>query len=320
VSQQYLRRVKLLVGGSDQAGTDPTAGLDLSDMHIVFEVENGAVGGMLKHARVNVFNLKDETANTIQKEFTRVELSAGYGDDEPALIFQGSICIVRHGKLNATDTFLEIVAQDSDSAYNFATSNRTLATGWTPDQLHAALLQDLAPFGIGAGNKPVFTTEAAARGKVCYGMTRDFLSTLAAQQGCDWNIEDGKLNFIPQTGVLPGEAFVLTTDSGLIGTPCQTTGGIEIRCLLNPRIRAGGQVKIDNASLATTNLRTVPLGQSPGQVVAGKDTDGAYKALVVRHEGDTRGQQWYTSMICLAVDPTAAVPLGGPTLVAVPET
>ena len=318
MSQQYLRGCKLLVGGSDQAGADPTAGLDLSEMHIVFEVENGAVGGMFKHARITVFNLKEETANTIQQEFTRVELSAGYGDDL-ALIFQGSICIVRHGKLNATDTFLEIVAQDSDTALNFATSNRTLAAGWTPDQLHGALLQDMAPFGISAGYKPTFTGESAFRGKACYGMTREFLSALADQQGCDWNIEDGKLNFIPQTGVLPGEAFVLNTASGLIGTPCQTTGGIEIRCLLNPRIRAGGQVKIDNTSLATMNLRTVPLGQNPGQVVAGTDKDGAYKALVVRHEGDTRGQQWYTSMICLAVDPTAAVPLGGPTLVAVPD-
>ena len=318
MSDQYLRRAKLLVGGSDQAGADPAAGLDLSEMRIAFEVENGAVGGMLKHARITVFNLKEETANTIQQEFTRVELSAGYGDDL-ALIFQGSICIVRHGNLNATDTFLEIVAQDADSAYNFATSNRTLASGWTPDQLHSALLQDMQPFGVSAGYKPAFSGESAFRGKVCYGMTRDFLSTLANQQGCDWNIEDGKLNFIPQTGVLPGEAFVLTTASGLIGTPSQTTGGIEIRCLLNPRIRAGGQVKIVNASLATTNLRTVPLGQDPGQVVAGTDSDGVYKALVVRHEGDTRGQQWYTSMVCLAMDPTAAVPLGGPTLVAVPE-
>lgn len=325
MTQQYLRRVRLIVGGSDIVGilANPNAGIDLSELHIVFEVENGAVGGMLKHARITVFNLNDQTANTIQNEFTRVELSAGYGDDI-GLIFKGSICIVRKGRLNAADTFLEIIAQDGDTAYNFAVSNRTLSAGWTADQLHDALLQDLASFGITAGNKPVFTSESAFRGKVCYGMTRDFLSTLAAQQGCDWNIEDGQLNFIPKAGLLPGSAPVLTSESGLVGTPCQTTGGIEIRCLLNPLIRAGGQVQIDNTSLATTNLRTVPTGQSPGQVVAGIDKAdpgkyGAYKALVVRHEGDNRGQQWYTSMICLAVDSTAAVPLGGSTLVAVPD-
>lgn len=318
MTQQYLRKVRLVVGGSAYPGVtnNPAPAIDLSEMHITFEVNN-ATAQTLKYARITVYNLSDQTANTIQQEFTRVELSAGYGDDI-GLIFQGQIAIVKHGKLNATDTFLEIIAQDGDAAYNFAITNKTLAAGWTPDQLHASLLQDLAPYGITQGYKPGFTGAAAFRGRTCYGMTRDYLRDLAQQQGCEWSIEDGRLNFIPLSSFVPGEAVVLNTDSGLIGTPTQTTGGIEIRCLLNPRIKSGGQVKIDNSALATMNVRQPVLGQSI-PIVAGIDRDGAYKALCVQHRGDTRGLEWYTSMICLAVDPTAARPLGGPTLLAVPD-
>jgi hypothetical protein len=224
---------------------------------------------------------------------------------------------VKRGKLNATDTFVEIAAQDGDAAYNFAVSNRTLAKGWTPDQLYSAMLQDMEPYGVTAGYKPAFTAESASRGRACYGMTRDYLRDLAKQQGCEWNIEDGKLNFVPLTSYIPGQAVVVNSNSGLIGTPTQTTGGIEVRSLLNPFIKAGGQIVIDNSSLATMNQHMPILGQ-PIEVVAGTDRDGHYKALCVHHRGDTRGQDWYTDMICLAVDPTAAIPLGGPTLLAVP--
>jgi hypothetical protein len=317
MTEQYLRTIKLIVGGSQAPGiaANPNAAIDLSQLHITFEVRN-ATTQSLKFAKIMIYNLADETANSIQNEFTRVELSAGYGDDA-GMIFQGQIAIVKRGKLNATDTFVEITAQDGDAAYNFAVSNRTLAKGWTAEHLYDALLQDMAPYGITAGYKPPFTSSAASRGKACYGMVRDYLRDLADQQGCEWNIEDGRLNFVPLTSYVPGQAIVLTSDTGMIGTPTQTTGGIEVRSLLNSLIKAGGQIVIDNSSLSTMTIKNQITGQAP-QLVAGKDKEGHYKALCVSHRGDTRGQDWYTYMICLAVDPTAAIPLGGPTLLAVP--
>lgn len=317
MTQQYLRKVRLIVGGTQapSVAANPDAGIDLSELHIQFVVRN-ATSQSLKQATIKIYNLAADTANQIQNEFTRIELSAGYGD-EIGLIFKGEIAIVRNGRMNATDTFVEIIAQDGDAAYNYAVSNRALAKGWTPDQMYSALLQDLESFGITAGYKPDFSTESASRGMACYGMTRDYLRDLAEQQGCEWGIEDGKLNFIPVTSYVPGEAFVLNAASGLIGTPIQTTGGIEITSLLNAQIKAGGQVQIDNASLSTQTIRQQIAGETP-QLVAGTDKDGAYKALLVAHSGDTRGLEWYTKMICVAADGTA-FPLVGPALLAVPD-
>lgn len=318
MTDQYLRKVKLIVGGSRTPGisANPDAAIDLSELRVQFEVRN-ATAQSLKYAFVRVYNLAFDTALKIENEFSRIELSAGYGD-EAGLIFQGQIAVAKRGRLSASDTFVDITAQDGDAAYNWAVSNRTLASGWTADQLYGSLLQDLAPYGVTAGYKPPFANVEAPRGRTCYGMTRDYLRDLANQQGCEWGIEDGKLNFVPKSSYVPGEAVVLTPETGLIGSPTQTTSGIEITSLLNPSIRAGGQVKIQNTSLTTTTIVNQITGQTP-QLVAGTDSDGAYKALCVQHAGDTRGQYWYTQMICVAVDPTAAFPLVGPTIQAVPD-
>lgn len=314
MTQQYLRAVKLLVGGSSAPGaaTNPNAAIDLSALRIRFQVRN-TTAQTLKRAEIRIWNLSDDTARTIQNEFTRVELSAGYGDDM-GLIFQGQIAQIMVGKENATDTYVDIFAQDGDAAYNFSVSNRTLAKGWTPNQLHDALLQDLAAYGITEGYTPTFTSTAGVRGKACYGMTRDYLRDLATQQGCEWSIEDGKLNFVPLTSYTPGQAVVLNSGTGMIGTPKMTIQGLVVRSLLNSNIKSGGQIKIDNASMASLKINIPYAGLD---VAPGTDADGAYTSRVVQHTGDTRGQEWYTDMICVAVDGTA--PASGPTIVDVPN-
>ncbi|MBT2142676.1 MULTISPECIES: hypothetical protein [unclassified Rhodanobacter] len=314
MTQQYLRKVRLIVGGTTAPGvaTNPDDGIDLSELHIRFQVRN-TTAQTLKRAEIRIYNLNQDTARKIQNEFTRVELSAGYGD-EVGLIFQGQIAQIQVGRENATDSYVHIFAQDGDAAYNFATTNRTLAKGWTPDQLYSALLQDLSSFGVTAGYKPDFSTESASRGMACYGMTRDHLRNLAEQQGCEWSIEDGKLNFVKLSSFLPGEAVVLNSASGMIGTPEMTIQGLVVRSLLNSNIKSGGQIKIDNASIASLKINIPYAGN---EVVPGTDADGYYTSRVVQHVGDTRGLEWYTSMICVAVDGTA--PAVGPTIVDVPN-
>ena len=314
MTQQYLRKVRLIVGGTTAPGVaaNPDDGIDLSELHIRFQVRN-TTAQTLKRAEIRIYNLNQDTARKIQNEFTRVELSAGYGD-EVGLIFQGQIAQIQVGRENATDSYVHIFAQDGDAAYNFATTNRTLAKGWTPDQLYSALLQDLSSFGVTAGYKPDFSTESASRGMACYGMTRDHLRNLAEQQGCEWSIEDGKLNFVKLSSFLPGEAVVLNSASGMIGTPEMTIQGLVVRSLLNSNIKSGGQIKIDNASIASLKINIPYAGN---EVVPGTDADGYYTSRVVQHVGDTRGLEWYTSMICVAVDGTA--PAVGPTIVDVPN-
>lgn len=310
MSRQFGRVAKLVVGPDSGEGS-----LDVSQLRITFEVKNATVSSP-KTGTFRIYNLKPETAQRFNNEFTRVQFSAGYEDPGAQQIFVGEIAIVRQSRRDV-DTYVEIVCQDGDKAYNYGTISDSLSAGYTPDDVYASLLKALKAYGIVAGNKPTFTTEAGQRGYVLYGMVHAYLSVLATSQNCDWYIEDGKLNFVPKKDTLPGAVPVLTSASGLLGVPEQTVDGISATCLLNPAIKAGSKIQIDNASIATSQLNGSAYLGTDVPFFAGTDKDGFYKALCVTHSGDTRGDDWTTELICIAVDGTA--PVGGPTLDAVPD-
>lgn len=310
MSRQFGRVAQLIVGGDSGANA-----LDLSALRIAFNIRNATVASP-KTATFRIYNLSPETAQRFRAEFTQVRFSAGYEDLGLSLAFSGGIAIAKQSRRDV-DTYVEIICQDGDKGYNYGVVSDSLSAGWTADDVLATLLKALQPYGIMLGYKPSFTTEAGQRGYVLYGMVRAYLATLADSQGCDWFIEDGKLNFVPKKETLPGAVPVLTSSTGLLGVPEQTTDGIIATCLLNLAIKAGSKIQIDNASIATAQLNSTAYLGTDIPFFAGTDRDGFYKALCVEHSGDTRGPDWVTNLICIAVDGTA--PVGGPTLDAVPD-
>ena len=148
------------------------------------------------------------------------------------------------------------------------------------------------------------------RGKVLWGLPRAHLRASCLSTGSSWTINKGKVDVLPLSGYKPGEAVVLTSQTGLIGRPEQTNDGIRARCLLNPRIDVGALVQIDNRSINLTlnqspSQAPVPFNQWTGiQNLASVTADGIYRVYVAEHKGDTRGQEWYTDLTCLAVNPS----------------
>lgn len=188
MTRQYIRQVKLVIG---QAGGEVT---DLSQLHIKFTVRNVTVE-TLKQADIRIYNVGDETAKKIQNEYTRVELHAGY-DDNVGLIFQGQVAMVKRGKENATDSYVDVFGQDGDQAYNNAYLNTSLVKGWTPDDYYNAMMTAAKAYDIQPGYRPTFIGNPATRGAACYGMLKDHMREFAETQRCEWNIEDGKLNLV----------------------------------------------------------------------------------------------------------------------------
>jgi len=107
--------------------------------------------------------------------------------------------------------------------------------------------------------------------------------------------------FLSQGTYLPNEAVVLTSKTGMIGTPQQTAEGIEVKCLLNPNILVNGRVKLDNKAIARMKIDFWTPG-SPANTPAQINNDGMYYVYVLEHSGDTRGLEWYSSMKLLTVD------------------
>ena len=278
-------------------------GLDLGELRIVFSTKKGDTETP-NSAEIRVFNLSESTAGKLRREFTRVVLQAGYQSNS-GIIFDGNIRSTRTGRENGTDTWLEIIAADGDRAYNFATVNTTLSAGSTPSDRVNACKESFAAKGAGAGHVPDLGGASLPRGKVMYGMARKFMRDEAETTECSWSFQDGKMQMVRNAGYLPGEAVVLTHETGLVGTPEQTNEGIKVRCLLNPKLRIGGRIKLDNKSIQQAKTALKMSAQRPPKL----DTDGFYRILKVEFTGDTRGNDWYADMICIGLDDTSRLPL-----------
>lgn len=313
MTEQYLRRTQLLV-------KNLSSGIDLSEMHIRFEV-NQSDFETPNHAIIKVWGLsiggsrgEPDTAGQLLGEFTDVILGVSYGDDPPVQIFKGTIKQVRRGKDTPTDTYVEIIAADGDEAYNFAIVKKSLAApaSSSKDRINA-IVAGMAANGVNSFYAPgVVFGPTEIRGKVEYGLARDLARDLAEDLNATWSIQGGVLTFNSLTGYLPGEAVVLTSKTGMVGLPRQTMNGIEVRCLINPKIKVGGAVKIDNKSIQTAqiNLAGITTPDAGNSIFTGINNlpaiaaDGLYKVLVAEHHGDTRGEDWYTELTCLAINPS----------------
>lgn len=297
---QFARKGSVTLVEGDKA-------LDLSDLHFTFSTVQDD-NESPSNCTIRLYNLSPSTISRIRGEFSRVILNAGY-EGQVGVIFDGTIRQFRIGRENSTDTYLDILSADGDLAYNYAIVNKTLAAGSKPDDRIQAALQATGPKGVTGGYLMPFTGGVLPRGKVLFGMARAVIRQEAASQGATWTINDGKVNIVPLDSYLPGEALVLNAQTGMIGMPEQTNDGIRIKCLLNPKLVTGGLIKIDNRSINQTLQKDpaaprLAFNQYAGvQNLASVTDDGLYRCYVIEHNGDSRGNAWYTDITALAVNP-----------------
>ena len=305
---QYIRKCDLIV--SDDSGN----GLNLAGLTIRFAIKK-TDGQTPNTAAIRVYNLNEDTKKRIQKEFTRVNLQAGY-ESNYGVIFDGNVKQFTIGSENVVDHFLDIQAADGDAAYNFAVVNATLAAGSKQrDQIEAAA-KTMGQLGVSTGyvapdDDPDSEDEdELPRGKVMYGMARNYIRQSAETTRCSWSIQDGKIQVIKLASVLPNQAIQLNSKSGLIGTPEQTNDGIKFRCLINPMLAIGGKVQINEGDIQKAKLDDQPPakdGKKPEKPKkpAELQHDGIYRLLSATISGDTRGNDWYIDGVCLSIDQTA---------------
>lgn len=294
-SRQYLRKCSLIV--SNDAG----AGIDLSNLGIKFSVKKSDAQTP-NTAEIRVYNVAQDTAARIREEFTRVRLQAGY-EGNFGVIFDGNIKQAVNGQENGCDKFVDIYAGDGDDAYNFSIINYSLAAGSTQSQQLTSLIQAMESRGVKTGSIEGLLPDKLPRGKVMYGMARDYIRQIAQSSQTSWSVQDMALQVIPFTSLLPNQAVVLNSKSGMIGIPEQTNEGIKIKCLLNPLLKIGSKVKINEEDIQKAKIDDTAKDSNvnkPSEI----SRDGFYRLYTVEHSGDTRGNEWYSSLKCLDVDAT----------------
>lgn len=299
---QWIRKLGLQVFNGSKAR-------DLSEFRVRFEVQ-GADTESPNTAVIRVYNLSPETIKNIREEFGQVQLSAGYQQGNYGLIFQGSIKQFHVGRESAVDTYLDIYAADGDIGYNNGVVNTSLAKGQTPQQV-ASALGNVMQAGTDFGS---LTTQAqyvpSIRGQVLFGMARARMRNVASHLDSSWSFDNGQIVLIDNAGYRDGQVVDLNISTGLVGMPEQTDGGITCTSLLNSRFRIGCQIHLNNKDinqLIQNSPTSTPYNRWAGvQMIAPIDADGLYRAFAVNHNGDSRGNEWYSHLTLLSITPNPA--------------
>jgi hypothetical protein len=260
---------------------------EIVDHRIEFKIE--------KHLRaqpntcdITITNLADATRDEFVRGKVRVRFEAGY-DNTLRLLFVGDVRHASHEKVG-TEWLTKLQIGDGARAYAEARAPRKSYAKGTP---LATVLRDLArSFGV-ALPAEVAASDALraqiAAGEVLSGYSSDELTRLLAPHGYEWNFQNGQLQILRDDQVRAGVIRVLSQDDGMIGAPVidppkitATKAGsrakpkvpkVTVQHLLYPELTPGEKAKIESRSLnLTARIETVT------------------------HEGDTRGNEWTTTV------------------------
>jgi len=298
---QYIRTWSVLV--VNNLFVVPNQTLDFSNFRIKFAVKrtNYQTPNV---ADIKIYNVSPETILQIQKNNSRIILEAGYGDDQKGVIFSGNIKQIMIGRESGTDTFVEILASDGNLAYNYALVSTSLIAGTTVQDDITAAIDKMKPLGVKESqNVNIGATQKRPRGKVLHGSSKNYLRTAAQTNNYNWSIQNEQVTFIPITGYLPGEAVEINATNGMIGSPQQTLQGVNVKCLLNPKIQVGTRVKLNNKDIQQLAIDLQNPGTAAG-IPAPIPTDGVYFVGVIDFTGDTRGIEWYSTLTLYYIDPS----------------
>ncbi|MCT8349741.1 hypothetical protein LGZ99_21700 [Photorhabdus temperata] len=263
--RQFGRQIKLTIGNTKES-------IEITNLRVTFEVSK-TITSEPNPATIRVYNLNQSHRNLItSKTYNKASLAVGY--DELRVIYTGDIieAITVHDDL---DFIIELTCGDGYEAYTGALVNKTLKAGATDADILSVATKSMK---VDKGVVDLPKDRQLPRGKVLTGNARDIMHKIARNNGANWSVQDGNMIVLPKNKVLTdNEGFVLSQETGMIGSPEKTDDGLQITCLCNPALRIGSLVRIKSI---------IP------------EYNGDYKITELEHTGDFMSDDWHTLITC----------------------
>jgi len=301
----FDRRYELIVGVS--GGT----GVSIKELRIAFSIEKTA-SSTPNTSKIRIWNMRKETRQLVEKINNAVILKAGYDQDVGAqTIFIGIVTrstTVREGP----DRITEIELCDGLFAYRDAKA--TLR--FPPGSRALAVVYGIAEkFELPMKPMPTGINKTYPHGFSFVGRIRDAMNKACDYAGLEWSIIDQEIQVIKKGGTIKQKAIYLTPDTGMIGSPqpeqktmsekraakegldvdsagvivkkttvskskkkvhrTLSVQGYTVNSLLQPSIIPGGYVKVKSDDI----------------------NDEFFRVESVKHDGDSGGNEWTTSMV-----------------------
>lgn len=265
--KQFGRTLTLIIGNEKES-------IEINGLRVAFDIEK-VIKSEPNDATIMVYNLNDSNRDLLtSKEYDKLELFVGYVSDSPKLIFKGDIIKVVNEK-DDLDIITTLKCADGFKAYTQSKTMRTMSAGQTDNDFLAQAEKD---FKVARGSVDLPNDRALPRGKVFMCDTREVLNKIAKNNNADWSIQNGELVVLPKDRVLD-EGYVISSDTGMIGSPRKTDEGIEVTTLCNPEYKIGALIRIESRF---------------------KEYSGGFKIESIQHSGDILTDDWFSNLKCMS--------------------
>jgi len=254
--------------------------LRITDLDVAFGVHR-TMKPEPNTAEITIRNLHpDNRKRTEEKRHVGVVLEAGYAPPgEMSLIFAGDLREV-HTMRDGPDLLTVLSSGDGEEQHRKARVNRSFPPGISIRKVIEAAAEAM---GVGVGNlnalsQVEFPGAGAVfpGGTVLSGNVAQELADVLRSAGLEYSIQGGVLQILTRRKALEGTALVLSSDSGMVGTPSVSSDGTaRASLLMAPDIFPGRKVEFRAENLI-----------------------GVYRVETARYSGDTAGADWTIEIEC----------------------
>ena len=273
MTQPFFERYARIV----LAGEGPDAITVPIDFDFTFTVKRGNTSEP-NSAQVSVFNLTETKRSAASKEYSRIWIDAGY-NIEPINIFAGNITHSSSGYAGA-DYLTTIEATDGGLAYSKGSINTSYPPNTSIKEIVRRLVAEGLPNVTVGRIVGLDDVEASPYPYIANGLTTQRLNEIARSYDARWSIENEVFEMVRDDRAgATAIAYVLSADTGMVGSPRVTEKGLQVKSMLNGRIKPNDLIAVDSKTL------------SPNR--------GIYKVVSVTHKGSTFQKEYYTEIDCV---------------------
>lgn len=272
----FGRIARVIVGQAGQPGTQ------IDELRISFNITTTQTSNP-SHSEIQIYNLSESSRAKFNKDNLKVQLLAGYIEDTGLqLLYSGDVILVNHS-WSPPDMITKL--QCADGA--IALRDTMVSLSYAPGSNANTIVNDVSsklkmPVNV---HDNTLANTTFPNGFSFVGTAKTAMDKATSASMCTWNIQKSAVHVVKQNSHTSDPAILLTPETGLIGKPekldnagfsalsTKKTLGHKLTCLLQPKLITGGRVKVESEEL-----------------------NGVFIIQSVEHKGDTRGQDWMSTI------------------------
>lgn len=277
------------------------------------------------YADMSIYNCNAETQQTLIKQYDTLSIYAGYqatANQQNQLLFKGEIFQPSWDRRNVVDFRLGLRAMIGLKQLGYNFNNFAMGPNSSQADVVAKIAQECSA-AVGQVDNDTLNKVRSVRGQIVYGRPMDILTKIAQANNLYFWVDENGINIrslssqgqagpvnelgesdaeqasIIYSPPLTGGSSAAADSSisySLLGTPQQTPEGVSFTVLMDGRIKIGTVIQLKNTAIITQALTP---GQGYPPILS---ADGRYIVRSFHHEGDTRGNPWYTHVDALTLN------------------